>query len=137
MKHKRHRSGQSLVEFALIIPLVLFLLMGFLDLGRAIFYYSSLSNAVREGTRYAIVNKDISESEIKDKVEEYAFALTGTPNPLNRDEIIITYLPLDKTIKTNISIRASYTFQPVTPFIASNGITLTAQSTMRISAHAR
>lgn len=48
--------GQSLVEFALIFPLVLYLLIGFMDLGRAVFYYSSLSNSVREGTRAGIVN---------------------------------------------------------------------------------
>lgn len=125
-----------MVEFALIIPLVLLLLLGFFDLGRAIFYYSSLSNAVREGTRYAIVNRGISDDDIKTKVVEYAFALADTPNPLDRDEIIITYIT-DNGIKTNISIAASYVFQPVTPFIASAGITLNAQSTMRIPAHAR
>ncbi len=48
--------GQSLIEFALIFPLVLFLLLAFFDFGRGVFYYSSLSNAVREGTRAAIVN---------------------------------------------------------------------------------
>jgi len=53
---KRRYRGQSLVEFALIIPLVLLLLLGFLDLGRAVFYYSALSNGVREATRAGIVN---------------------------------------------------------------------------------
>lgn len=48
--------GQSLVEFALVFPMVLYMLFGFLDLGRAVFYYSSLSNSVREGTRAGIVN---------------------------------------------------------------------------------
>ena len=136
MKQNKGQIGQTLVEFALIIPWVLILLLGFFDLGRAIFYYSSLSNAVREGTRYAIVNQDISETEIKEKILEYAFALSGTPNPLDPNQIDITYLPTDNKIKTNISISASYTFHPVTPFIATAGITLNAQSTMRISAHA-
>ena len=139
MKKRRH-LGQSLIEFALIIRLVLFLLLGFFDLGRAVFYYSSLSNAVREGTRYAIVNKGIEDEEIKDKIIEYAFALADTPNPLNRDEITIIFLPEGNTKKTNISITATYTFTPVTPginLIAPSGITLEVQSTMRIPAHAR
>lgn len=53
----RFARGQSLIEFALIFPLVLFLLLAFFDFGRGVFYYSSLSNAVREGTRAAVVNK--------------------------------------------------------------------------------
>ena len=41
------QKGQSLVESALIIPLVFLLIFTFLDLGRAIYYYSALGNAVR------------------------------------------------------------------------------------------
>jgi len=48
-------SGQSLLEFALLIPLLFLLVMGLFDIGRAIFYYSVLNTAVREGTRFAIV----------------------------------------------------------------------------------
>ncbi len=55
MKLKRNRKGQSLVEFALLLPLLLILVMGLFDVGRAVFYYSVLNTAVREGTRYAIV----------------------------------------------------------------------------------
>ena len=57
MKIKLRHPGQSLVEFALIIPIAFFLITGFFDLGRAVFNYSSLTNAVREATRYAIVHK--------------------------------------------------------------------------------
>lgn len=52
-----HR-GQALVEFALAIPIVLLLMLGTLDLGRAIFAYNSISNAARSGVRVAIVNQD-------------------------------------------------------------------------------
>jgi len=48
-------SGQALVEFALIFPIFFFLVMGLFDIGRAIFYYATLNTAVREGTRFAIV----------------------------------------------------------------------------------
>ena len=51
-------SGQSLVEFALIFPLIILLLMGLFDIGRAVFYYSTLNTAVREGTRLAIIQPD-------------------------------------------------------------------------------
>ncbi len=54
MTHKAF-PGQSLIEFALIFPLLFFLVMGLFDIGRAILYYSVLNTAAREGTRFAIV----------------------------------------------------------------------------------
>ncbi|HSN94299.1 MAG TPA: TadE family protein [Anaerolineaceae bacterium] len=44
-----------MVEFALILPILLLLVMGLFDIGRVIFYYATLNTAVREGTRFAIV----------------------------------------------------------------------------------
>jgi hypothetical protein len=41
--------GQSLVEFALVLPILLLLLAGAIDLGRAYFSAISLENAVKEG----------------------------------------------------------------------------------------
>lgn len=49
-------SGQALVEFALVIPIFLSLLMGIADLGRVVWAYNSLSSAAREGARFAIVH---------------------------------------------------------------------------------
>ena len=51
-RHKRSR-GQALVEFALILPILLLIVAGIFDFGRALFTYSEVSNAVREATRYA------------------------------------------------------------------------------------
>ena len=49
-------GGQALVEFALILPVALLLLVGLFDLSRIVFYSTTLSQAVREGTRYAVVH---------------------------------------------------------------------------------
>ncbi|MEX1171410.1 MAG: TadE/TadG family type IV pilus assembly protein [Chloroflexota bacterium] len=50
--------GQALVEFALVLPIALILMLGVFDIGRAIFLYNGLTNAAREGARMAIVNQD-------------------------------------------------------------------------------
>jgi Flp pilus assembly protein TadG len=56
--HRPERTrGQALVEFALILPVFLLVLMGILDLGRAVYYSSTLSNAAREAARQAIVDQ--------------------------------------------------------------------------------
>ncbi len=56
-RRARDRRGQTLVEFALILPIFLLVLMGILDLGRAVYYSSTLSNAAREAARQGIVDQ--------------------------------------------------------------------------------
>jgi Flp pilus assembly protein TadG len=52
------RNGQGLVEFALVAPIFLLILIATFDLGRGVFAYTSMTNAAREGARLAIVNQD-------------------------------------------------------------------------------
>ncbi len=53
MKTNRQIRGQGLVEFALVLPLILLVIIVFIELGRIVYFYSALNNAVREGARYA------------------------------------------------------------------------------------
>jgi Flp pilus assembly protein TadG len=50
---KRSERGSSLVETALIAPVLLIILFGIADAGRAFSSYITMTNAVREGARYA------------------------------------------------------------------------------------
>jgi uncharacterized repeat protein (TIGR01451 family) len=45
-------SGQTLVETALVLPIVLLLVFGVFELGRIVFIFSSVNNASREAARY-------------------------------------------------------------------------------------
>ena len=49
------KKGQGLVEFALILPVLLLLLMGIIEFAYVFASYSGLFNAAREGTRYGAV----------------------------------------------------------------------------------
>ena len=57
MNKKKYRNkrqmGQSLVEAALDLPLVIMLMLGMLDLGRAFFILVELNDAADEGAVYA------------------------------------------------------------------------------------
>jgi hypothetical protein len=46
-------SGQTLVEFALVLPIFLMVVFGLLDVGRLVYTNSALSQAAREGARLA------------------------------------------------------------------------------------
>jgi Flp pilus assembly protein TadG len=54
--------GQSLVEFALIIPLIMLLVMGIFDLGRLFYIKITLESASREGAYYLSYNPNAVEN---------------------------------------------------------------------------
>ncbi|MGH2445250.1 MAG: TadE family protein, partial [Candidatus Limnocylindria bacterium] len=57
--------GQSMVEFALILPIFILVLVGLFDVGRAVYAYNTVNNAAREAGRLAIV--DQYEDHVKDE----------------------------------------------------------------------
>ncbi|NCO32333.1 MAG: hypothetical protein AUJ92_03430 [Armatimonadetes bacterium CG2_30_59_28] len=57
MRVKRNR-GTAAVEFALALPFMLLVLAGIVDFGRAYSMRVTLTNAAREGARYAAGNPD-------------------------------------------------------------------------------
>ncbi len=52
MHRINHEKGQSLVEFAVSLSVILLLLAGVVDLGRMFFYYISMRDAAQEGVLY-------------------------------------------------------------------------------------
>ncbi len=53
MERRRPEKGQSLLEFAIILPILLIILAGVLDLGRLYFAYVAVTDAASEGVAYA------------------------------------------------------------------------------------
>src|SRR4029077_8610123 len=51
---RKRQQSQALIEFALVSPVLLLLVFGIIDIGRAVFYYDTLSHAAREGAREAV-----------------------------------------------------------------------------------
>ena len=52
-KQGKKTRGQTMVEFALVLPLLLFIMFGIMELGRLLFIYITTISAAREATRYA------------------------------------------------------------------------------------
>lgn len=57
---RRRERGQAMVEFALILPVLLALLCGIIDFGWLYYNQLTLTNAAREGARYAVIHYDPS-----------------------------------------------------------------------------
>jgi hypothetical protein len=75
----RRRSGQSLVEFALVLPLMLLLIMGVVDFGRGIFAFNEIADAAREGGRTGIVNQTLSDIRARAAEQAIALGIPTTP----------------------------------------------------------
>lgn len=77
-KSTRRRShGQTMVEFALILPIFILVLVGIFDGGRAVFAFHTVNNAAREGGRQAIVDQTFDH--IQARAAQHAVALGVDP----------------------------------------------------------
>ncbi|MEN6579116.1 MAG: TadE/TadG family type IV pilus assembly protein [Anaerolineaceae bacterium] len=136
MKSGNRTRGQSIIEFALLFPLLFFMITGLFDLGRAVVYLSALNSAVREGTRWTIVQpkNTITPALVESHMRSLNFygindlATNSTITP------VFVYAAEDPTI----TITATYNFVPITPGMkellgSGTGIPLKAESTMLLT----
>ena len=69
----RGREGQALAEFALILPVLFLLIAGIIEFGRAWNIKQAVTDAAREGARYAVVQNTFTPGDadpVIDKVKE-------------------------------------------------------------------
>src|SRR5438093_1490490 len=66
----RSRQGTATVEFAIVAPLLVFLMLGMVEYGRLVMVQQMLTNAAREGARVAIID-GASMSQVQSAVETY------------------------------------------------------------------
>jgi len=136
-KFDRARPGQSLVEFALILPILLILLLGIVDFGRAVAAYNSVSNGARSGVRVAIVNQDYNA--IVDAVEAEAFGLGDVNVTFNPNVEGIPACPVASgdccpAIGCVVGVTVSTEYVPATPIFSQlvGSITVSSDSQMPI-----
>ncbi len=129
-RNTESQPGQALVEFALVLPLLILLLVAMFDLGRGVYSYNVVASAAREGARYAIVKPTDTAG-----IQTTAFAVTPA---LDQTQLTMD-APVCKTPAGSagscttghtISITVHYRFLPVTPFFAA--LNLVGKSTMNI-----
>ncbi len=87
MRHmvtRRRSRGQTLVEFALLLPIFILVFVGIFDAGRAVFAYHTANNAAREGARQAIVDQTLDH--IQTRAIQHAVALGVAPG-----DVVVDY----------------------------------------------
>ena len=128
-REARKREGQALVEFAMIVPLILFILMGTIELGRAWSAKQIVTSAAREGGRTGILPASTT-TEVETAVTNYVTGagLTGTT--------VVTTEGVGATVAagTQTTVTVNYDFEVLTgSFVPgfSGTVTLTGSTVMR------
>ena len=103
--------GAAAVEFALLLPVLLLLVFGIIDFGRALNAQITLTQAAREGARIAA----LGESNV---VSGTQAAATG----LSPVAVTVTSCPAGAGAGVNAVVKTSYSFSFVTPLSAIAGI---------------
>lgn len=128
MKHLKNQKGQALVEFALILPILLLLVMGILQFGMMLSTYLTIENASREGARKGITGSP--DAEIRQ-------IITDTSPSLNASNLSVSITPGDAARNSGdtITVRITYSYQLTVPIISSlfnNSVVLNGQTSMRV-----
>jgi len=99
----KRKTGQSIVEFALVLPVLLLILMGIIEFGRLLETTNVLTSAAREGVRVAAVTAP-DASQVNNAAQNILTAnnisnATITVNGPNANREVsvtvqITYVPL-------------------------------------------
>lgn len=57
MKTRNHQSGVAAVEFAILLPLLLLVVFGITEFGRALYSYNSILKGTRDAARYVMAQQ--------------------------------------------------------------------------------
>ena len=116
----RGRRGQSLVEFSLVLPILLIMVFGIIDFGLGLRSYISLTNATREGARFAAVGNPAGSfpsqcngTTTTTVIGRTCVAVEGL-NRSNITSVTVTY-PNGQGPGNSVIVSANYTYQYITP----------------------
>ncbi|HEX9087839.1 MAG TPA: TadE family protein [Arthrobacter sp.] len=123
MKKFRSERGSVAVEFALILPLLIGLMLGIVEFGRAYNVQISVTAAAREGARVMSIQKNVAGAQAA------VIAASPSLNPqLKNAQIQIS--PATCTTGANTTVTVTYHLDFITGFL-SRGLDLTGKSVMR------
>lgn len=121
-------EGQSMVEFAMVLPVLILLLMGIIEFGRVISAYMVINNLAREGARFAAVGKTDSQ------ITTLLFNESAT---LDQERLEVYFSPAyaDRIKGEPLKVTVNYSVDLITPIIPdflTNPLPISSECTMRL-----
>jgi Flp pilus assembly protein TadG len=135
----RCENGESLVSFAVTLPILLSFVFGLTQICLAFYTHEFISDAAREGTRYAIVHGSTCETSggatctaSAANVNSYVSGLS-LPNLGGGTMTVNTTYPDGSNVPGDrVKVNITYTFPYKIPFVTTTPMSITTNSEMYI-----
>jgi Flp pilus assembly protein TadG len=130
----RRQEGQAMVEFAMVLPLLLLLIMGIIQFGIVFSHYVTLTDAVRAGARQAAVSRSLP-----DPVATTQARVKQSAAGLKESDLVITVTPYDPSDGTatwvqggDVTVEATYPYELSLFGVVVKAGTLKSKTTERV-----
>jgi len=129
---KKREDGQSALEFALILPILLIVVCGIIDFGWLLYNQLAVSNTARESARYAVVNAStaLGPALVTTKANSLAPA-SIKPNMT----VTVTYSDTSTPVRGYVTVKITTRIKVLTPvlgvFSPNQQRTLSSSVTMK------
>ena len=109
METQERAAGQSLVEFALCLSLLVVILLGVLDLGRVFHSYIVITNAAREGAYYGAMHPLETSTIVSHVISEaQGSGITLTSSDVSVSSSGLSGTPIRITVRHNFSLLSAF-----------------------------
>lgn len=141
---RRDERGQAIVETALVLPILILVLLGLFDFGRAVYAFNAISNAARDGARLAIVDQRSDANGVSLAAIEAAEQATALGlDPADPNQVRVRYLTPDLSATCPAAwsswqgcvaeVRVQYQWRAITPIVGAILGPITLSSTTQMS----
>jgi Flp pilus assembly protein TadG len=128
-------KGTSLVEFALVLPVLMLVLFGLLDFAKAFNYWNDQTHLAAEGARWAVVNSNPGGGQ---SLQQYLQQQADTSELRGLATVCISFPSGTSAVgdPVTVTVKSRYTWLP---FVSSKAglsptTTITGSATMRLEA---
>jgi Flp pilus assembly protein TadG len=137
----RRESGAALTEFALVLPVLLVLLLGILDFGKAFNYWIDQTHLANEAARWAVVNQNPGAGTLQNYIQQQAttqeLRAGGTGSVPAAAQVCIAFPSGTARVGDPVNVTVSTTYNWL-PFLSDRidiaSTTIRGSATMRLEA---
>jgi Flp pilus assembly protein TadG len=128
----RRRRGVAATELALLLPLLLFLLLGAVDFARLFYAYTTVTNAARNGALWLSDPLASTQSPYA-TFQQAALADANGLNPALTTSNVTSSTTTDASGNTIIAVTVQYQFKLISSYLGFGTVNMSRQVTMRLA----
>jgi Flp pilus assembly protein TadG len=128
---KNREDGQAMVEFAIIVPLLLMLVLGIIQFGILFNHYLTLTDAVRVGARQAAVSRTLANpaGSAEDRVRS---AASGSLSDATDTTVLVVTVTSTFAQGSDVTVKATYPYSINIFGVPVKAGSLTSETTERV-----